>query len=43
MERDPYLDTIPSPPLEKEEESPESDRLPVERVFIPRRGDDGND
>lgn len=39
MERE--HDTIPSPP--PEEESPESDRKPMERPYIPRQGDDGND
>jgi hypothetical protein len=42
MERETHLDTIPSPPPD-EEDPPESDRMPVERVYIPRKGDDGND
>jgi len=40
MERETNLDTIPCRPPE-EEESQESDRLPIERVYIPRKGDDG--
>jgi hypothetical protein len=45
MERVFAHSTIPCPPpdFDDEEASPESDRLPVERVFIPREGDDGND
>ena len=43
QEKKTYLDTVPCAPPYFNEPSPESDRLPVERVFIRRRADDGND
>lgn len=36
-----YTDTIPCDP--PDDDPPESDRMPVERVYIPRKSDDGND